>query len=232
MPDKTPTYRINEESLRHKLLDYRVEVNPARCEAIEKEVANIRFKKTISIPKVNLRVVIPAVLIVGVTTLIIFNLDSIKDLFAPAPEIKKIEYKAPAQVTKPEEKPSAMPSTLPGTVSVPAVETPSTVATPPHVHNNVVATPSVTNTDANKKNDSSAESNKKPNPVLAQPPSDSSVKKEDTTKAIKEDTSSIQKAEAPVKKKKKRRRRNANMEELKESTLQQGGSDDDVVVPQ
>lgn len=228
MPDKAPTYRIDEDRLRQKLLDYQVEVNPSRCDAIEQEVANIRFKKTIVLPKVNMRIVIPAVLIVLVTMLVIFNLDSIKDLFAPAPEVKQPEYKAPAEVAKPEEKPATMPSTLPGTVAVPAVETPTIVNTPP-VRSNPVVTKTNTDTELTKKSDTSAENSKKPNPVVAQPPSDTSTKKTDT---LKEDSTSIQKTEIPVKKKKKRRRRNANMEELKESTLQQGGNDEDIVVPQ
>lgn len=232
MPDKAPTYRINEDLLREKLLNYQVEVNASRCEAIEQEVANIRFKKTISLPKINLRIVVPAVLIVGVAMLVIFNLDSIKDIFAPAPEIKKIENAPPVQVNKPAEKP-AMPVTAPGTVAVPAVETPTVTNTaPPPVRNNAVVSKPDTNRDVKKNDTSVDESAKKPNPVLAQPPTDTSIKKEDTLKAPKEDTSALQKSEAPVKKKKKRRRRNANMEELKESTLQQGGADDDIVVPQ
>lgn len=219
MPEKFPTYRIDESALRSKLLGYTVEVNAAECNSIEQEVSALRFKKTIAFPKINLRIVLPVLLLAGLGTVIYFNLDAIKDLFSSAPETK-IENK----------------------ISVPVKQTP--VVTTPTVAANPIITPTLTNNQpsqesilakkqdsvsAAKKADTVKQENlKKPNPVMAQPPNDSAAK---SNIVSKQDTS-VQKADPPVKKKRKRRRRNANMEDLKNSTLQSNSSDDDVVVPQ
>ncbi len=219
MPDKMPTYRVNEELLRSKLLGYEVEVDAARCEAIEQEVANLRFKKPINLPKVNLKIVVPALILIALTTVICFNLETIKDIFTPAPDTKAIENK----VTPPVSKPTLTVSTE--SVAVSPVPTPTQVAVQSPVQN---ATISKVDSAAIKKTDTAKqETSKKPNPVMAQPPSDSAAK---VNNASKQDTA-VQNSDPPVKKKKKRRRRNANLDELKKSTLESNGSDDDVVVP-
>lgn len=219
MPDKMPTYRVNEDLLRSKLLGYKVEVNIARCEAIEQEVANLRFKKPINLPKVNVKIVVPALILISLTTVICFNLEAIKDIFTPAPETKKIENK----ITPPVSKPTLTVSTE--SVVINPAPTPTQATVQPPVQN---ATVSKVDSAAIKKTDTAKlETSKKPNPVMAQPPSDSAAK---VNSASKQDTA-VQNAE-PVKKKKRRRRGNANLDELKKSTLESNGSDDDVVVPQ
>lgn len=219
MPDKNPTYRIDESALRSKLLGYNVEVNAAECNSIEQEVSALRFKKSIALPKINLRIVLPVLLLAGLGAVIYFNIDSIKDIFTAAPETK-IENKVSLPVTK-----------------TPVVTTPTVAANP-------VVTPTLTNIQptqenllakkqdsvlAAKKADTIKQENlKKPNPVLAQPPNDSASK----SAIINKQDTAVQKADPPVKKKRKRRRRSAAMDDLKQSTLQSSSSDDDVVVPQ
>ena len=219
MPDKIPTYRIDESALRSKLLGYNVEVNAAECDAIEQEVSALRFKKSISLPKINLKIVVPVLLLAGLSVAAYFNLDSIKDLFNSVPE-NKIENKIFV--------PAAQPAVVTQTVAANPVPTP-TVQNIVLPSDNILAKKQDSILTANKKADTiKQETDKKPNPVIAPPPSDSVAKSDNISK---QDTS-IQKTDAPVKKKKKRRRRNANMDELKESTLQQSTADDDVVVPQ
>jgi len=223
MPEKMPTYRIDESLLRSKMLGYQVEVNASRCEAIEQEIAQLKFKKTISLPNINYRIVAPVVLVAALLTIVFFNLDAINDLFRPSPEIKNNTSKVSIPVSKPTVAVNAQ--TTP-TVAVSQVPTPTLANLPPPVQN-VMADKADTATS--KKSDTSKQENaKKPNPVLAQPPSDSVAK---TTEVNKQDTS-VQRSGEPVKKKKKRRRRNANMDELKKSTLQSNSADDEVVVPQ
>jgi hypothetical protein len=222
MPEKIPTYNVDEALLRSKLLGHTVEVNAERCQAIEADIANLRFKKTFDIPKVNLRIVAPAAAIILVVMLVLFNLESLSALFASAPDVKKPEIKASVPDNKPLE-----------SVTSPGTQTTATVSVPTPVANNVPQTPQnavVSNADSSpsKKSENPVQDNaKKPNPVLAQPPSDSAAK---ISEPSKQDTS-VQNAE-PVKKKKRRRRRHSDMDELKESTLQSGSADDDVVVPQ
>lgn len=225
MPDKNPIYRLDEELLRKKLLNYSVTPDPAECDAIEREVADLRIKKNISLPNVNWRKIVPAAAIVVLLALIGFNLQTISGWFSPAPEVKPVQEQT---IVQPEEKIStpAPPATVTETAS--AVNT-NTITTMPsdNVVKQVTKQPAV---ETAKKTDtvvSETATTKKPAPVLAQPPSDSAVKKVESRNI---DTA-VEKREAPVKKK-KRRRRNANIDELKESTLQPSSADDDVVVPQ
>jgi len=208
MPDKMPTYRINEVALRSTLLAYSVKPDMEECNAIEQEVANLRFKKSISLPEINFKIVVPVLLLIGVSTLVYFNFDSIKELLSPAPEIQMPKAEVKTQ-------PTPVTNTV-ATNTVAVVPTPSAAILPP-----------VQNIDA-KKQDSILAANKKPidsvkqnntgkqaNPVMAQLPNDSASK---TTRAAKQDTS-VQKSDPPVKKKRKRRRRNAAMDDLNQSTI-------------
>jgi len=216
MLEKAPTYRVDETLLRSKLLDYQIELNPGNCSAIEEQVASIRFKKSINLPKINYKVAASVLLVAALLTVIGANFNSIKGLFAPAPQTKVIEDQPLVVETKP------AINTQTQTAEIIPVPTPTVTGLLSPVQNAV----SNTDTLVGKKTDSSKqESAKKPNPVMAQPPSDSAVK------AFNKQDTSVQRSEAPVKKKKKRRRRNANLDELKESTLQPSANDE-VVVPQ
>lgn len=230
MPDKVPTYRIDESLLRSKLLGYNVEFNSGNCSAIESEVSSLRLKKSIALPNINLKKALPVVAAVLVVIIVSFNLDSISALFNPAPAVQNnlVKVSKPS-IQKPAEQKAAQ---VTQTVTASPVVNTASVAT------NGQVSPSPTNLNdksaaglpETKKQDPtvSVELSKKASPVAAQPPLDSSSKKNEV---LKQD-SSVQNAEPAVHKKKKRKRRNANMEELKESTLQSGSADDDVVVPQ
>ncbi len=220
MLDKIPTYRIDESALRSKLLNYKVEVNATECSAIEQEVAAMRFKKTITLPKINLRVLVPALLIVALTTVVCFNLDTIKDLFSAAPETK-IENKVSLPVTQ--------PVVTTQTVAAIPVPTPTLENIIPATDHALLLKKQDSILAANKKADSlKLAAAKKAIPVIAPPPSDSVAK----NNTISKQDTAVQKTDTPVKKKKKRRRRSAALEDIKQSTLQENSADDDVVVPQ
>jgi hypothetical protein len=224
MPERTPTYRVDESLLREKMHNYRVEVDPARCEAIDREAANIRFKKSFRLPAVNLRIVVPAVLAVILVIVLAFNFNSLTSFFTSGEEEPPVQEKTLPQ-------PNTTPSVAVEAETI-ATPTPATSAT-----NSVVVSPAKPDQapviqkkeedTAQKRADSSTrDSNaKKAEPVVAQPPTDTAAK----TNEAKQD--SVQNDE-PAKKKKKRRRRDRSMDELKESTLQPSSTDDDVVVPQ
>lgn len=226
MPERNPTYRVDESLLREKLHAYKVEIDPAKCNAIEQEVANVRYKKAVKIPEINLRVAVPALLAIILLTVLALNFDSITGVFAPAeesePPIQQNTEPAPVSAV-PVNPPvadtaSASVSGPASTVNVaPPVERPAEKKTEPAL--------TIKETDTAVQETTA----KKAAPVVAQPPTDSAAK------AVGENAqdTAVQKTDEPVKKKKKRRRRrNRDMDELKESTLQPSSSDDEVVVPE
>ncbi len=220
MSEKKATYRINESMLRTTLLGYSVEVDAAKCNAIEQEASAIRMQKAFVLPEMKILVkyvAIPlAILIIGI--LVYSNIDSIQSSFTPAPEpIINIEKKI------------VVPPPVVNTQTVTVVND-----IPPPVVNNIVAKRD-TKVVANKITDSTKQQTaKQAVPVIANPPIDSATlnKPENVAKTNKVDTASQKLNEPSVKKKKKRRRRSNNIDDLKESTLQPNSADDDVVVPQ
>lgn len=230
MPEKAPTYRIDENLLREKLSGYRVEIDPAKCSAIEEDIAHIRFQKTLQLPRVNLRLVVPAILFVGLITLLIVNFDSITGLFTSEPET----IPAPPTTSVPDEHPAAANATpvettnteslsaQPALTATAGIQVPAAIQKTPTVKPETLA--------AEKRTDTvPAESAaKKPSPVMAQPPNDSAAK----TSEMNAGDTAVQDNAQPEKRKKRRRKRNSNMDELKESTLQPSSADDEVIVPQ
>jgi hypothetical protein len=219
MPEKRATYRIDENLLRKTLLGYSVEVDAARCSAIENEASALRMQKSISLPdtKVLIKYVALPLLLIAGGIAIYANMDSIQEAFTPAPQIQTPAKKISLTHT--------------------TVKTPTVVAAkiiPPPAQNDVVAKKDsivVTNKvpDSAKK-----QNNKQALPVVADPPTDTATlgKTEDLSKISKPDTASKKSNDPPVKKKKKRRHRSNNIDDLKESTLQPNSAEDDVVVPQ
>jgi len=224
MPEKRTTYRINESMLRNTLLGYSVEVDAAKCNAIEQEASTIRMQKTFVMPsaKVLIKYVAIPLLLITIGVLVYVNIDSIQSAFTPSPEPVKI---------KTEKKVSVPP---------PVVHTQTTaviISTPPPPVINKVVPKHETNVVVTKTTDTvKQQTTKQAVPVIAGPPSDSIGPKNSKTDSVgtktnKADTAS-QKTDQPVKKKKKKRRRGNNIDDLKESTLQPNSADDDVVVPQ
>ena len=218
MPDKKPTYRIDENMLRSTLLGYTVSVDAAECNSIEQEVSSIRMQKAFVMPsaKIMIRFVIIPLLLVSTGLLLYFNMDYIRDVFTPSPEPK----------IKTEEKVAVPPP-------VTNTQTAAVNNVPPPVTNSVVAKPDTIVATANKNADTVKQHvSKQAVPVIAKPPVDSASGKPDTIKTNKVDTTSQRSSDPPVKKKKKKRRRHSAIDDLKESTLQPNTADDDVVVPQ
>jgi hypothetical protein len=221
MPDKKATYRIDENLLRKTLLGYSVEVDAAKCSAIESEASALRMQKSIVLPdtKVLIRyVAIPLLLIVS-GIILYSNKDSIQTAFTPAPEVQTTVAKKIAVVHS---------------VVKPPVLVAAKIVPPPVVNNVVLKKDSVI--VANKTPDTAnakKQNSKQALPVVAGPPTDTvtSPKTAELAKANKVDSAS-KKSDAPVKKKKKRRRKSNNIDDLKESTMQPNSADDDVVVPQ
>ncbi len=229
MPEKRPTYRINETMLRSTLLGYTVEVNAAECSAIEQEASSIRMQKAFVMPEMKtiIKFVVIPLLLITTGILVYSNIDSIRSAFTPTPQ--------------PALKVENLPAGKAGKIvsSSPVVKT-QTVAVinivPPPVVNNIIAKSDTVIVAENKVNDSAKKQNiKQAGPVIADPPTDSATlkKNENSIKTNKVDTAS-QKTNEPVKKKKKKRRKrsDAYIEDVKESSLQPNSADDDVVVPQ
>lgn len=236
MPDKTPTYRIDENLLRNKLLGYEVELNASRCGAIEEEISAMRFKKSIELPKVNVKILGAALLVLVFVTAVAFNFDSIKGMFSSdsEPGSRTVQQQETPAVSNPGPKPAANNVVVTETVaaSTPTVAAVSNGQPPVNNANQAPVQPTAKKMDAavsDKKADTTAGDNvnkTNANPVMAQPPTDSAAK----VNADSKPDSAAPQQETP--RKKKRRHRNANMEELKQSTLESNSSDDDVVVPQ
>lgn len=226
MPERIPTYRVDERLLREKLQACKVESDPAKCELIEQEAANIRYKKAVNIPEINLRIAVPAALAVILIVVVALNFDSITGMFKPAEEsaqpVQQNVEPAPVTVA-----PVSPPVTDTASGLTPPAE-PSVTITSPEVK------PAGKKTEpppTAKEADTAAPETtaKKGEPVIAQPPSDSAAR---ISGEGPQDTA-VRKAEEPEKKKKKRRRRrNRDMEELKESTLEPSSADDSVIVPE
>ncbi len=222
MPEKRPTYRINESMLRNTLLGYSVEVDAAECSAIEREASAIRMQKAFVMPEMKtiVRFVLVPLLFIASGILVYSNIEFIKAAFTPAPE----------PVIKSEKK-IIVPPPVVNTQTMAVINN-----VPPPVVNNIVAKHDTVIVAENKVNDSAKKQNaKQAIPVIADPPTDSATsnKAENNIKTNKTDTAS-QKTDEPVKKKKKKRRRrsDAYIEDVKESSLKPNSADDDVVVPQ
>lgn len=222
MPEKRPTYRIDENMLRNTLLGYTVEVDAAECNAIEQEAASIRMQKAFVMPetKTLVRFVVAPLLLIIAGILVFSNIDAIKTAFTPSPQpLQKVEKKI--------------------VVTPPVVKTQTVAAAsnvPPPAVNTVVAKRDTVTVVVNKINDSAKKQNiKQAVPVIAEPPTDSATsKKTENNIAVNKVDTTSQKTEEPVKKRKKKRRRrsDAYIEDVKESSLQPNSADDDVVVPQ
>lgn len=225
MPERMPAYRVDEARLRQKLQAYTVEVDPVKCDAIEQEAADIRYKKAIKLPGINFRVLVPVVLAIILLTVVALNFDSITTMFGPAeksePLIQQTAEPEPAN-TAPVSQPPADTWSTPGQ----SAATNSTVVSPPAEQ---PAENRTENPVTLKKPDTAVQETtaKKATPVVAQPPPDSAARVGENP----QDTA-IQKSEEPVKKKKRRKRRDRVMDELKESTLEPSSADDSVMVPE